>query len=386
MSRRILYLQYTNPAAYPPLQHGSRILANRGWEVLFLGREMDDTGDLRFPSHERITVKRLPSVSSGTWQKLHYLTFVLWAMRWTLRWRPDWVYVSDPLACPAAFLLSFLPGVSALYHEHDSPAPAAHAKEESAWMRVVRHGRRQLVQRAEVCVLPNEQRAQHFAEETEVPTSNVQCVWNCPARGEAKPRLTPGTVEDELRVLYHGSLNTARLPFSILKALSDLPERVRLEVVGYETIGSKGYLKNLEEYASRYDVLHRINIRGAIPQRAKLLGHARTCHVGLSFMPMHTDGLNMQYMAGASNKPFDYMASGLPLIVSDLPDWREMYVEPGYGLACDPRDPASIAEVLRFYVENPERRRQMGKEGHQRILGGWNYENQFRPVRERLTG
>ena len=384
MSRRILYLQYTNPAAYPPLQHSSRILADRGWEVLFLGREMDDTEDLRFPPHERITVKRLPSVSSGARQKLHYLTFVLWAMGWTLRWRPDWVYVSDPLACPAAFLLSFLPGVSALYHEHDSPAPAAHAKGESAWMRVVRYGRRQLVQRAEVCVLPNEQRAQHFAEETEVPASNVQCVWNCPAREEAKPRLTPEAAEDEMRVLYHGSLNTARLPFSILKALSDLRECVRLEVVGYETIGSEGYLSRLDDYAARRGVRHRVDLRGAL-SRPELLDHARTCHVGLSFMPLHTDSLNMQHMAGASNKPFDYLASGLPLIVSDLPDWQEMYVENEYGLACDPRDPASIAEVLRFYVENPEQRRQMGEAGRQRILGEWNYEEQFRPVLKRLT-
>ena len=35
--RRILYVQYTTPAGYPPLEHSSRILADRGWEVQFLG-------------------------------------------------------------------------------------------------------------------------------------------------------------------------------------------------------------------------------------------------------------------------------------------------------------------------------------------------------------
>lgn len=34
---RILYIQYTNPAGYPPLEHSSRILAQADWEVLFLG-------------------------------------------------------------------------------------------------------------------------------------------------------------------------------------------------------------------------------------------------------------------------------------------------------------------------------------------------------------
>jgi hypothetical protein len=33
---KTLYLQYTNPAGYPPLEPSSRILANEGWQVLFL--------------------------------------------------------------------------------------------------------------------------------------------------------------------------------------------------------------------------------------------------------------------------------------------------------------------------------------------------------------
>lgn len=384
MSKCILYLQYTNPAAYPPLQHSSRILADRGWDVLFLGRETDDTQDLRFPPHERITVKRLPHISPGWKQKLHYLVFVLWALGWALRWRPDWLYVSDPLACPAAWLLSFLPGVSTLYHEHDSPPPEKRRENESAFMRLVGRSRRQLAQRADACVLPNEQRAQHFVQETEAAATKVQYVWNCPARDEAKPNSLRQD-RDEIRVLYHGSLNTARLPFSVLDALAQLPDRIRLEVVGYETIGSPGYLEKLKDYASRLGIFNRVDIRGAIP-RSDLFDHARMCHIGLSFMPMQTDSVNMKYMTGASNKPFDYLASGLPLVVSDLPDWREMFVTPGYARACDPRDPDGITDVLRFYVENPEERRRMGEKGRQRILNEWNYGEQFAPVRYTIEG
>ena len=36
-ARRILYVQFTNPAAYPPLEHSARILADAGWDVMFLG-------------------------------------------------------------------------------------------------------------------------------------------------------------------------------------------------------------------------------------------------------------------------------------------------------------------------------------------------------------
>jgi hypothetical protein len=31
--KRVLYLQYTNPAGYPPLEHSSGILADSGWDA-----------------------------------------------------------------------------------------------------------------------------------------------------------------------------------------------------------------------------------------------------------------------------------------------------------------------------------------------------------------
>jgi glycosyltransferase involved in cell wall biosynthesis len=89
-------------------------------------------------------------------------------------------------------------------------------------------------------------------------------------------------------------------------------------------------------------------------------------------------------MTGASNKPFDYLACGLALLVSDLPDWRSAYVEPGYGLACDPQDPESIAGAVRRFLGDPGLARSMGENGRQRILADWNYEGRFLPVYSRL--
>src|SRR5438093_10555997 len=118
---RVLYVQYTNPAAYPPLEHSSRILANKGWEILFLGTGAKGADVLEFPPHPNICVKRVRFCSGGWRQKLHYLWFSLLVLLWTVRWRPRWIYASDLLSCPVTFLLSFVPGLFILYHEHDSP-------------------------------------------------------------------------------------------------------------------------------------------------------------------------------------------------------------------------------------------------------------------------
>jgi glycosyltransferase involved in cell wall biosynthesis len=93
----------------------------------------------------------------------------------------------------------------------------------------------------------------------------------------------------------------------------------------------------------------------------------------------------MQYMIGASNKAFDYLACGLALMVLDLPDWCQMYVEPGYGLACNPNDPESIAAAVYWFLEHPDEMRQMGERGRQRIATEWNYQMQFAPVLQQMN-
>jgi len=92
----------------------------------------------------------------------------------------------------------------------------------------------------------------------------------------------------------------------------------------------------------------------------------------------------LNHMVGASNKPFDYLACGMPLLVSALSTWEDTYVRPGYGRSCDPQDVESVAEAIQWYVEHPEKRREMGERGRRRILEEWNYERQFEPVREKL--
>jgi glycosyltransferase involved in cell wall biosynthesis len=374
-ARRILYIQYTNPAGYPPLEHSSRLLADAGWQVVFLGTGAAGSGNLRFPPHPNIRVWRMPFCPAGWRQKVHYGRFLLWALVWVLWWRPQWIYASDLLSCPVAWLLSFMPGHRVVYHEHDSPHPNV----KSRFQRWCLAARRRLARRAAVCVLPNAVRAQRFTEQTDAP--NVRCVWNCPTSDEVGPPRQRGDGED-IWLLYHGSITPPQLPSALLDALARLPERVKLRVVGYETVGHRNYANELREKGKRLGIANRLEFLGTIPTRGEMLNWCGRSDVGLALFAKQ----GLQPMPGASNKPFDYLARGCALLVSDLPDWREMYVEPGCARACVPDDPESIAGAVRWFLEHPEQMRAMGETGRRRILEDWNYEAQFRPVWQALNG
>ena len=376
--KRILYIQYTNPAGYPPLEHSSTLLANAGWQVLFLGTSAVGVQALRFPPHPNIAVRQLSFPAAGWRQKLHFVWFLLWGLGWGLWWRPRWVYASDPLSCPLALALCVL-GFPVIYHEHDSPAtrqgPGAVA--DSGWFRTILRARAAVARRARRCILPNGERVTQFREE--IPgTAHAECVWNCPTRDEVMPprQITGGNI---LRVKYHGSINPVRFPPAVIHALLQLPPAVTVSAVGYETIGHLGYVRRLRELACDLGVLARVEFVRALP-RKEMLHHCHRDDVGLALMPRSSPELNEQHMTGASNKPFDYLACGLALLVSDRPDWRAMFVEPGYGLACDPESADSIAAALRWFLEHPAEMREMGERGRQRILSEWNYESQFRSV------
>jgi glycosyltransferase involved in cell wall biosynthesis len=371
---RLLYIQYANPAAYPPLEHSSRIFARSGWQLLFLGTE-SPTGDLmRFGDKCGIEVRLLPFCKGGWRQKLHYAWFNLWVAAWVIRWRPQWVYASDVLACPVALILSFLPGLKVVYHEHDSPSPSA----RTLPMRLSNLARTWLAPRAKLCVVPNQLRAERFASELS-PHSHVTCVWNCPSVDEIGPARAAHE-QYRLAVFYHGTLVPSRMPLTVIEALASLPEDATLSVIGYETAGHPGYRKRIMSEAARLGLAHRVRVIPAVPTRSELLSVCRESDVGLSLVPSTDDDPNMQLMVGASNKPFDYLACGLALLVSDMPLWRQTYVEPGYGLACDPSDPVSIAAALLWLYEHPHEVRAMGERGRRRVAAEWNYERQFAPV------
>jgi glycosyltransferase involved in cell wall biosynthesis len=278
-----------------------------------------------------------------------------------------------------AVVLDWLGFGSAVYHEHDAPEAAA-PDDVTRFMRLVQWARQRIANRAAICIVPNARRAEAFTESTH--RDNVLVVWNAPLGREVRPE--PATAEPgRLRVVYHGSIVPARLPEAVLEAVAQV-EGASLLVIGYDPAGG-GYLERLRAKAIECRLGTRVQFLAARP-RHDLLRVAATCDVGLALIPLSTSHANEQTMDGASNKPFDYLACGLAVLVSDRREWRSLIVEPGYGLSCDPGSVASLVGALTWFLSHPVERRRMAGAGQERVRNEWNYERAFSPVIGRLMG
>jgi glycosyltransferase involved in cell wall biosynthesis len=380
MTRRILYVQFGSAAAYPPVEHSSHILAERGWDVILLGTTAFNDTKLTLSLRPNIKLKNLSLERAGGRQELLYLLMLIWCLYLTYTWRPAWIYASDPLSAPAVWFVRKFTWSRVIYHEHDAPSPDG--ERAASWFTtIVQACRRMIAMEVEYCVIPQQERLVDFLKTTG-RLRPTMCVWNCPRLGEIQKAAHHKTAgrSGVLVLYYHGSINRERLPQELVIAASRFRGAVRLRVAGYESPGSVGYVDTLMELALENGAPGIVESVGIVPLREDLLRAASEAHVGLSFMPMTSKDFNARHMVGASNKPFDYMACGLPLLVSDLSDWTSTFVEPGYGRACDPTDVESIEAQLRWFVDHPDERENMGRSCIEEIERAWNYDAMFARV------
>jgi glycosyltransferase involved in cell wall biosynthesis len=323
---------------------------------------------LAMAAHPLITIRAIPARPSHVMRKSDYLAYLAHTGRLALRLRPQVVYASDPLGAGSGLLAARLTGATLVYHEHDPPPPGDGPLH---WFR------RAAARSAKLVIFPNAARAQLAQAEIDFPPERLRIVWNMPRVAELPTLSSPPAFP--LLLYYHGSITPDRVPEVIVPTLVSFGGRVRLRMAGYEAPGQRGYLTRLSAATGLIDYL------GLIEERDALLASAARNHVGLACVPLGSVDTTMAHLAGASNKAFDYMAAGQALLVSDLPEWREMFTAPGYGLACDPGSAESLRSAIGWMLDHPDERYAMGQRGRSKIETDWNYDAGFAPIIDELS-
>ncbi|MBM7581725.1 glycosyltransferase involved in cell wall biosynthesis [Caldicoprobacter guelmensis] len=166
------------------------------------------------------------------------------------------------------------------------------------------------------------------------------------------------------KVVYIGGISIIRGIKEMIKAVELVAKKVDVRLVlagSFSPPSLKDEIENLEgwQYVNFLGWQNRESI-------ARLLGEARVGLVVLHPIP--------NYVEAWPVKLFEYMAVGLPVIVSDFPLWREIIECTGCGILVNPLKPKEIADAIKWILEHPEEAEKMGHRGREAVLNKYNWQ------------
>ena len=210
-----------------------------------------------------------------------------------------------------------------------------------------------LAKRCDLVVAVNGSCAREMALSLGIETPLV--IRNCidPVKDTEAPleglRKQLGLVPGEKLVLYSGQFQKGRGLENLLKAWKRMPSGFHLVFLGRGPL--EGELRTLVVNEGIKNVTFLPPVRTAeIPQFTR--------GVNLGVVLIEAKDLSKYYCL--PNKLFEYIAAGIPVLASDLPEIRRLVEEHQVGVLVDSQDPAIIGDILFKVLTNKKEMSRLG--------------------------
>lgn len=175
---------------------------------------------------------------------------------------------------------------------------------------------------------------------------------------------------DKKILLFQGGLSQGRH----LEALVHSVKHIKNDLVVLVILGD-GQLKNrLKRLAHTQKINNRIYFHPAVPQR-ELLAYTQSADAGI--IPYQAICLNNYYCT--PNKLFEFIAAGIPILASDLPEINAVVLKNQIGLTGDMSHVNVLAQLIDEFFSNQERLKQW-KKNTLKAQSDFSWENEERKL------
>lgn len=166
-------------------------------------------------------------------------------------------------------------------------------------------------------------------------------------------------------LIYTGSLMRAKGILEIVKAIKYVDKSYNIKLVLTNDFRDSDFEKEVKNIAD-----DRVIFTGRLSYR-RVYEYIRMSDVGLACyhpIPNYVNGINRML------KIFEYMLMGLPIIISNFPQWKDFVARHQCGISVDPMDPRAIAKAIERLISYPEEKVKMGENGKKAVMEKYNWE------------
>ncbi len=182
------------------------------------------------------------------------------------------------------------------------------------------------------------------------------------------PNINVKWEERENAMVYIGSISEIRGIYEMMQVADKA--NIKLHLAGsFSTPSLESDLKNSKEW--KQVIYH------GVLNREEIVGLLSKVKIGLLLLHPVPN-----YLIGLSTKIFEYLAAGLPIIASDIQHYKEIIEINNCGYCINPFDIDTIADKVRFLINNGHVAEQMGLNGRKAIEQYYNWENEEKKLIE----
>jgi glycosyltransferase involved in cell wall biosynthesis len=351
----------------------SRSLAGGGYKLALIGCRYEIDATQR-RTEDGIDVVEVPFGSRQGSASMFERVRVLTSLWWEVIKTPAAIYHAHNIEVgPASWLAARLRRAKLVYDAHELYAEASHDTIKSRVGGFLNACvERFMMSQADEVITTNRSRAAVLEEAYDRP--GIAILGNVPPRADTVDPVDPGYPKDAKILLYQGHISAESRAFrETIEALKELPD-VHLAIIGF---AREGRIRMVREWAEEAGVAERVHLLGSRPWH-ELVSTAASAHVGL--VPIYPNTLN-NYL-GDTNKIFEYLMAGIPVVASDLPEIRRVALDgqPRVGEIFDPHSPESIVRAVRDVLDDPKVYEARRAEARRLALEKFNWEIEERTL------
>ena len=313
------------------VQKHAMFLAGEGYEVMLIGRETGSRLPLAFPGVDAVRIRVPFRKGPGMYILFNFLLF------WRLLFRRfDLCLACDLDTLVPCYMVTRLSGRRLVYDAHEYFTGQQGLAERRVKHALWKWAESRILPKVRHMITVSDSIADLYHREYGVTPVVIRNVAPSVTHLEPHDRSALGASEEELLVVFQGSgINEGRGARELIKAMTML-KRIRLVI-----IGSGDIIDSLRESVRESEAAERIMFLPRMPWE-EMMRYTMCCDAGLSLDADTCE--NQRY--SLPNKVFDYIAAGIPAIVSPLPEVSSLIGRYGCGVVLGEVTPVDIAIAL----------------------------------------